>query len=121
MGQIPVQGGIDTTAGVLLEKAVEPEGFGRTLAEAAAMGKPVIATAHGAAPEVVVNGETGWLAPPGKAGPMAQALGQVFAMSAKERERLAAKAMHRARSQFSKLPRDGSKVRMRRTAVNQHS
>lgn len=89
-------------ADVVVSASVEPEGFGRTLAEAAAMGKPVVATAHGAAPEVVANGETGWLAPPGKAGPMAQALGQVFAMSAKERERLAAKAMHRARSQFSK-------------------
>ena len=89
-------------ADVVVSASTEPEGFGRTLAEAAAMGKPVIATAHGAAPEVLVEGETGWLVPPGKAGPLADALGKVFGLSPKERQALAVKAMHRARHMFSK-------------------
>jgi glycosyltransferase involved in cell wall biosynthesis len=29
------------------------------------MSKPVVAYAHGALPEIVVSGETGWLIPPG--------------------------------------------------------
>ncbi len=89
-------------ADVVISASTEPEGFGRTLAEAAAMGKPVIATAHGAAPEVLVDGETGWLVPPGKPGPLADALGKVFGLSPKERQELAVKAMHRARNMFSK-------------------
>ena len=39
------------------------EGFGVTLLEAQSSGLPVIATQHGAFPEVVAHGETGFLAP----------------------------------------------------------
>lgn len=65
------------------------------------MGKPVIATAHGAAPEVVASGETGWLVPPGKAGALARALEQVFALSPRELADLATKAKYRASHLFS--------------------
>lgn len=49
---------------VLSTSSKEPEAFGRTTVEAMAMGKPVIATAHGGSLETVVNGETGWLVDP---------------------------------------------------------
>ncbi len=88
-------------ADVVVSASTEPEGFGRTIAEAAAMGKPVIATAHGAAPEVVASGETGWLVPPGKAGALARALEQVFALSPRELADLATKAKYRASHLFS--------------------
>lgn len=48
---------------ILCPSAV-PEGFGRVVAEAQAMGKPVIVSAHGAAPEVIEEGVTGWSFPP---------------------------------------------------------
>ncbi|MDH3328405.1 MAG: glycosyltransferase family 4 protein [Desulfobulbaceae bacterium] len=57
----------------------EPEAFGRTTAEAMAMGKPVIATAHGGSLETVVNGETGWLVTPSSAEDMARALNEAIA------------------------------------------
>ena len=88
-------------ADVVVSASIEPEGFGRTMAEAAAMGKPVVAAAHGPAGEIVVDGETGWLVPPGKPGPMAEALAKVFSMSPKERDTLAVKATYRARRLFS--------------------
>jgi len=42
----------------------KPEAFGRTIVEAMAMAKPVIATAHGGSLETVIHGETGWLVKP---------------------------------------------------------
>jgi glycosyltransferase involved in cell wall biosynthesis len=42
-----------------------PEPFGLVNLEAMAMGKPVVAYAHGALPEIVPDGETGLLVPPG--------------------------------------------------------
>lgn len=56
----------------------EPEAFGRTTAEAMAMGKPVIATAHGGSLETVVDGETGWLVTPSSPEDMARALNEAI-------------------------------------------
>ena len=42
----------------------DPEPFGLVILEAMAMGKPVVAFAHGALPEIVVDGETGRLTAP---------------------------------------------------------
>ncbi|MGC8836934.1 MAG: glycosyltransferase family 4 protein [Anaerolineae bacterium] len=49
------------------------EPFGRVLLEAMAMERPVVAYADGGVPEVVVDGETGLLVPPGDVGALAQA------------------------------------------------
>ena len=40
------------------------EAFGRTIVEAMAMGKPVLATAHGGSVETILPGTTGWLVEP---------------------------------------------------------
>ena len=42
-----------------------PEGFGLVNVEAMAMGKPVVAYAHGALPDIVAQDDTGLLVPPG--------------------------------------------------------
>ncbi len=44
--------------------AGDPEPFGLVNVEAMAMSRPVVAFAHGALPEIVVDGETGMLVPP---------------------------------------------------------
>ncbi len=49
---------------VVSATSIEPEAFGRTTVEAMAMGKAVIATAHGGSLETVVDGITGWLVNP---------------------------------------------------------
>jgi len=59
---------------VLVHCPVVPEGFGRSLAEAMALGVPVAATRIGAIPELVDDGETGLLAAPGDAGGLARAV-----------------------------------------------
>ena len=49
---------------VISASSTKPEAFGKIAIEAMAMGKPMIATAHGGSLETVVPGRTGWLVPP---------------------------------------------------------
>ncbi len=65
---------------VLSTSSSQPEAFGRTTIEAMAMGKPVIATAHGGSLETVVPGVTGWLVKPADAGELAVAIDEALAM-----------------------------------------
>ncbi len=55
------------------------EAFGLSIAEAQAAGLPVIAYAAGSVPEVVADGETGWLAPFREVAGLAEAIRQAVA------------------------------------------
>ncbi len=68
-------------ADVVVSASTDPEAFGRVPAEAAAMGRPVIATDHGGARETVRSGETGLLVTPGSATALAEALRDLLARS----------------------------------------
>jgi len=64
-----------------LDLFVQPslwEGFGLTALEAMAVGTPVVATRVGGVPEVVVDGESGLLVPPGDAEALAAACARVL-------------------------------------------
>lgn len=54
------------------------EPFGRVLIEAMACGKPVIAGNEGGAAEIVIDGQTGLLAPPGDAEALARAITRLY-------------------------------------------
>jgi glycosyltransferase involved in cell wall biosynthesis len=56
-----------------------PEPFGMVLVEAMAQGRPVLATRGGGPNEIVEDGETGLLLPPGDAGALADAMGRLAA------------------------------------------
>ena len=71
---------------VVSASSSEPEAFGRTSVEAMAMGRPVIATAHGGSLETVLDGETGWLVRPSDSEDMARALDEALSF---DRDRLA--------------------------------
>jgi glycosyltransferase involved in cell wall biosynthesis len=79
-------------ADVVVSASTDPEGFGRTIVEAQAMGRPVIATDHGGARETIIPGSTGWLVPPGDTGSMAAAIGEALGLDPASRTALARRA-----------------------------
>jgi glycosyltransferase involved in cell wall biosynthesis len=76
------------------------EHFGRVLIEAMAMAKAVIATSTGGVPEIVLDRETGFLVPPAKAEPLAQAVLSLL-NNPQWAVALGLAGRHRAEAQFS--------------------
>jgi glycosyltransferase involved in cell wall biosynthesis len=89
-------------ADVVVSASTDPEAFGRVIAEAGAMGRPVIATDHGGAQEQVIEDETGWLVPPGDADALAGAIDRAVSLDKAKRERMSAAAIEHVRAKFSK-------------------
>lgn len=90
-------------ADVVVSASTDPEAFGRVAAEAQAMGRPVIATDHGAARETVLaDGVTGWLVPPGEPDALAAALQLALSLTTSQREAMAERAIAHVREKFSK-------------------
>ncbi len=77
---------------VVVSASTDPEGFGRVIIEAQAMGRPVVATDHGAARETILPGVTGWLAPPGDPAALAAAIGEALALDDAQRAAFAHRA-----------------------------
>jgi glycosyltransferase involved in cell wall biosynthesis len=87
---------------VVISASTDPEAFGRVIAEAQALGRPVIASDHGGARETVIAGETGWLTPPGDAAALADAIERVLGLGGTARRTLAEKAIAHVRRNFSR-------------------
>jgi glycosyltransferase involved in cell wall biosynthesis len=117
-------------AHVTVVASTEPEAFGRTAIEAAAVGCPVIATDIGAPPETVLTadrergqppgpqlqfesqplearglppsqGPTGWLVPPGDAEALAERLAEALSLAPAARTAMGARARQHVLSNFS--------------------
>jgi glycosyltransferase involved in cell wall biosynthesis len=88
--------------------SIEPEAFGRTAIEAAAVGCPVIATDIGAPPETVLaqptaarEETTGWLVPPGSPEALACALSEALALAPNERKAMAERSLRHVLANFT--------------------
>jgi glycosyltransferase involved in cell wall biosynthesis len=77
-------------ADVLVHTSIAPEPLGRVTLEGMATGTPVVASAHGASPELVTAGLSGWLSKPGDAAALAARLEE--ALSAGEQRLAVARA-----------------------------
>lgn len=86
---------------VVVSASSDPEAFGRICAEGQAMGCPIIAPDHGAAPEIVEPGQTGWLFAPNNIDTLTSLLTQCLDLRPEQREDLSRKAVLRAQSLFS--------------------
>ncbi|MGP1275279.1 MAG: glycosyltransferase family 4 protein [Caulobacterales bacterium] len=73
-GHVTDMGSAYLVADVVINPSTDPEAFGRTLAEAMAMERLVIAAAHGGPLEILSGSETGWLFEPGNASDLARRL-----------------------------------------------
>jgi glycosyltransferase involved in cell wall biosynthesis len=80
---------------------IEPEAFGRGAVEAQAMGVPVIASNLGGFTETVVEGETGYLVPPGAAQALAAALERLIDAGAPARAAMGQNGRNRVRALYS--------------------
>lgn len=87
---------------LVVSASTDPEAFGRVMAEAQAMGRPVIASDHGGARETVLPGQTGWLTPPGDVDALSKALESGLGLDQAARAKMAAAAIEHVRKNFSK-------------------
>ncbi len=85
---------------VVVHTSVRPEPFGRVILEAMLLGKPVVATDAGGVPELIEDGTTGFLTPPGDAAALGECLARLLGDAAL-RARLGAAARRAAHEQFS--------------------
>lgn len=105
-------------ADLVLAPSLEPEAFGRSAAEAQAMGRPVIVADHGGAREVVEHGVTGWRVPPGDAGALAAAIETAFSLSPQARAAMARAARQRVEAHFSKRALQENTLRVYRELLD---
>jgi len=97
---------------VVVSASTDPEAFGRVVAEAQAMGRPVVVADHGGAAEQVIEGETGWRFAPGDLEAFADALETALALDPEARAALALTASEHARSKYAKTGMCASTLRI---------
>jgi glycosyltransferase involved in cell wall biosynthesis len=88
-------------ADVVISPSLEPEGFGRTIIEAQAMGKIVLATSIGAPADIIVHGKTGFLAPASDAATFSEALESILHLDSKRTKKIIDAALNLARNQYN--------------------
>ena len=88
-------------ADVVVSASTDPEAFGRVTAEAQAMGRPVVATKHGASRETIIPDQTGWLVPPNNPDALARALNVALAIDFPIRQKLADQARRHVIENFT--------------------
>jgi glycosyltransferase involved in cell wall biosynthesis len=88
-------------ADLVAAPSIQPESFGRTVVEAAAMRRPVLAAAHGGPCETVADGETGWLVAPNDGDAWTCALAAALETTPAKRLAMGERARRRAKQLYS--------------------
>ena len=108
-------------ADVVVMPSITPEPFGRVALEAQAMGRPIVAFAHGGAVESIEHGKTGWLATPGDVHSLAENMRTALTLKPRARNTFAAHARAHINEHFStdKMCQETLKIYRRMLAKNQ--
>jgi len=85
---------------IVVHASVRPEPFGRVILEGMLLGKAVVAAAAGGVPELIADGETGFLCPPGDGAALAERL-VLLLRDAEARRAAGTRAQRWARERFS--------------------
>lgn len=93
-------GKVYAAADIVAHTSTAPEPFGRTVIEAMIAERPVVAANAGALPEIVVDGATGILTPPGDDAALAAALVGLFTSEAR-RAQMGVAARARAEAEYT--------------------
>jgi glycosyltransferase involved in cell wall biosynthesis len=88
-------------ADIIVSASTRPEAFGRTIVEAGALGKIIIATNHGGARETIIDGKTGFLVEQKDPKQLAEILEKILKFSKKKRSEISNKAQNHVRENFS--------------------
>jgi glycosyltransferase involved in cell wall biosynthesis len=99
-GRVPDVGAFMAQCRVGVVASVESEAVSRAGLEWLAQGRPLVATDVGALPEIVLNGDNGFLVPPKSAGGLARTLGLLMDDPARC-EKMGARARRVAEERFS--------------------
>jgi glycosyltransferase involved in cell wall biosynthesis len=90
-------------ADVVVNTSLKPEPFGRSVVEAQAMGRPVVAFNHGGAAETVTDQLTGFLVPPGDVKALSAAIGQALDLPEEERAWLGWRARQAIEADYAEI------------------
>ena len=85
---------------IIAHTSVAPEPFGRVIVEGMLAERPVVATCAGGAREIIEDGRTGHLVPPGDAVALASVLQDLIASSPDEKRPMIRRASRSARDRF---------------------
>jgi glycosyltransferase involved in cell wall biosynthesis len=85
---------------ILIHPSILPDAFPHVLLEASMSGTAMIGSAIGGIPEIIVDGETGCLVPPGNAQALASAITALW-MDPAWRARMSERSIEKSRSDFS--------------------
>jgi glycosyltransferase involved in cell wall biosynthesis len=88
-------------ADLVAAPSTEPESFGRSVAEAAAMARVVVASNLGGTPETLLDGAGGFLVPAGDADALAAAFDRALALTRAERAQMGVVAWKRIHEHFT--------------------
>ena len=88
---------------VVVNASIVPESFGLTILEASAMGRPVVATNHGGATEIILDGITGKLVEPCNSDALKDGIQWALSLNEEERKNLSIQAIKHANFNFSRV------------------
>ncbi|MFC3124099.1 glycosyltransferase family 4 protein [Pseudoroseomonas globiformis] len=101
-------------ADLALHCSTDAEAFGRSVIEAQAMARPVIAADLGGPRETVAEGETGWRVPPGDPDALAAAIARALSLPEAERTAMGARAQAAVRAGYTKAAMQQATLRVYR-------
>ena len=88
-------------ADIVVSASLNPEAFGRVVAEAQAMGRSTLVANHGGAPEIIIDGVTGWLFKPGDATDLANKINKALNLRQDDKNKMAINAIERTKLNFN--------------------